>query len=119
MREREDGQPYPFEYRAINGFDAICELRLYRHQGKTIVVATDADVGPSVTNNVEVIATLLQQQGIAFDLFCEHYARDAIANFEETFDWVTFTWQGENAVHPDWRPGSREQLEAAIGRRFK
>jgi hypothetical protein len=50
MQEHEEGIPYPFEYRAMNGFAAICEIRLYRHNDKTIVVATDADVGPSVTN---------------------------------------------------------------------
>ncbi len=120
MPERKIGVPYPFEYEAINGFDAICEIRVYEHQGKTVVVATDLDVGPSVTNNVERIASLLRQQGIEWDVFCEHYfdRADTDVRGKETFDWVTFTWSGEIAHHPQWRPGSREQLEAFIGGAF-
>jgi hypothetical protein len=40
MHEREDGFSHPFEYRATNGLNAVCELRLYHHEGKTIEVAT-------------------------------------------------------------------------------
>jgi hypothetical protein len=121
MHERDDGTPYPFEYQAINGFEAICEIRLYRHVGKTVVVATDLDVGPSVTNNVERIATLLRQQDITFDLFCEHYfdRGEETPRGDETFDWVEFTWSGETAIHATWKPGSREQVESLIGRRFE
>jgi hypothetical protein len=119
MRERDEGVSYPLEYRAANGFHAICEIRLYHHEGKTIVVATDLDVGPSVTNNAEVIATLLRERGIDFDLFCEHYEPGPDHDLEEVFDWVTFTWQGTTAVHPEWQPGTRQQVETAIGRRFE
>jgi hypothetical protein len=75
MKEIQPGFPYPFEYRADNGFDAICEIRVFQHAGKTVVVATDLDIGPSVTNNVERIATLLRQVGIVWDFFCEHYLK--------------------------------------------
>jgi hypothetical protein len=57
MKERGEGLPHPFEYTAMNGFPAVCEIRLYHYQDITIVVATDLNVGPSVTNNVERIAT--------------------------------------------------------------
>src|SRR5574341_2608883 len=107
MPERKIGIPYPFEYRAINGIDAICEIRVYEHEGKSVVVATDLDVGPSVTNNVERIATLLRGQGIIWDVFCEHcFDRPGDdARGKETFDWVSFTWSGDTAHHPVWRPG--------------
>ncbi len=120
MQERQAGSPYPFEYEALNGLPAICEIRVYEHEGKTVIVATDLDVGPSVTNNVERIASLLRQQGIQWDVFCEHYfdRPETDARGSETFDWVTFTWSRGVAHHPVWRPGSREQLEAFIGRNF-
>jgi hypothetical protein len=68
-----------------------------------------------------VIASLLWQQGILFNLFCEHYRDREPGDIrgEETFDWVEFTWQGETAVHANWKPGSREQVEALIGRKFE
>jgi hypothetical protein len=118
MREIRLGVPYPFEYRALNGCDAVCEIRVFQHNNKTIVVVIDVDVGPSVTNNVEQMATLLRRSGIEWDAFCEHYFDRLDHEREETFDWVMFTWEGERAVKPDWKPGSRQQLEALIGRAF-
>ena len=119
MREFEVGFPYPFEYKAENGFEAICEVRSYQYLGKTIVVATDSDTGPSVTNNVERIATLLREGGIAWDAFCEHYQAQPEIARDETFDWVSFEWDKDAATHPAWRPGSRTELEAFIGQSFK
>jgi hypothetical protein len=62
MHEREPGTPYPLEDTALNGYPAVCAIRIYRNDGKTAVVATDLDVGPSVTGNVEQIAMRLRQQ---------------------------------------------------------
>lgn len=110
MREWRHGIPYHFEYPAFNGLPAVCELRVYQHTGKTIVVASDVDVGPPLNNNLEIIATLLRQQGIRFDLFIEHY--DERPLIEECFDWVTFTWQDHTAINIQWRNASREEVEA-------
>jgi hypothetical protein len=119
MREFEHGIPYPFEYRAENGFNAVCEIRVFQHGGKTIVVATDLDVGPSVTNNVERIATLLRGRGIRWDVFLEHYFNRPDAERPETFDFVEFTWRENVAYAPKWRYGTRKELEELIGRTFR
>ena len=119
MKERHDGSPYSLEYRALNGFPAVCEIRVYQHVGKTIVVATDVDTGPSVTNNVEAIATSLRRHGIYFDYFVEHYVERIETKREETFDWVTFTWREDVAVHAAWKAGTCEELETIIGGRFR
>jgi hypothetical protein len=118
MRETEQGRPYPVEYRAENGFQAVCEIRIYEHESKIIVVATDLGVGPSVTNNVERIATVLREQGITWDYFFEHYFDRPEVERPETFDFVEFTWRGNLAFQPKWKAGTREKLEQLIGQTF-
>ena len=117
--EREQlGKPFPFEYKAPNGFPAGCEISLYEHEDTRIVVVADVGLGPSVTNFVETIATRLREQGIIWDVLCEYEPADPEINRDEMFSWVSFTWKGHSANSPQWKHATRQDVETLIGRPF-
>ncbi len=62
----------------------------------------------SVTNAAEVIATEVVRR-FSIDparmLFVEHYPESQRPKpYGESFDLVTFTWDGTSAGNPDWKP---------------
>ena len=113
-----DGYPYNFEYELKNRTRAVCEIRLYEHLGKQVLIASDAGVGESVTNNVECLATALRRIGVQWDLFIDHYSGYPEQKEYEMFEIVIFTWQGQLASNPRWCEISQVQLEIIIGRNF-
>ena len=94
--------------------NAVCHLRIIQNRTATIVIATELATNPgmSITNAVEVLASKIVKQ---FHLnpkttrFIEHYGQESY-DYEEgrkradTYDEVTFTWNGTGATQPVWKP---------------
>ena len=59
---------FTLHYTAANRFPAACEIRIYEHEERTTVVASDVGAGPSVTNNAGGIATVLRKHGVVLTL---------------------------------------------------
>lgn len=141
MRLVED---YRHDYRAANGFDAYCRVRVFepvpedRELGPVVIISepTSEYDGPSVTNNIEQIAA---EVVVRFALpstqtaFIEHYPEEAfhVPRERETFDLVTFgqepnpelagTWGSwmMSFGSPSWEHVEREDVEELIGRRLE
>jgi hypothetical protein len=123
---------YPWQ-----GFTSACRVRIFLaqptlpelHSG-VIVTELPENSGTSVTNAAETIATLVvRQYGLdpAHTVWVEHYpdrhplqARceqvydanpDLPSIYDESFDLLTFEWDGEGAHHPKW---TRITPEAAL-----
>jgi hypothetical protein len=75
-----------------------------------------------ITNTYEDLATgVWQKFGLTVDriTWIEHYGAQAYGvRIDETFDWITPKRQGDRLVSPQWRPGSRQELEQRIGQPF-
>lgn len=116
--EQKDVYPYLFEYELDDRIPAVCEIRLYHHNGTYILVASDVGVGGRVTNNVTHLATALVKRGVIWDIFIDHYPGDSELLEPEIFEVVTFAWLGQAAIEPRWSETTRTELEAIIGQKF-
>lgn len=102
-----------------------CRLRVYQIPGRTVVIATDQDIGPSVTNAAEEIATQVVHQ-FRIDperlLWVEHYLREDTragqSSGGEEYDLVTFVWDGKQFVQPHWTYSTQRAIEELIGERL-
>jgi hypothetical protein len=118
------------QYSPWPGNDAKCRLQIFPSSQQTtrrmVVIVTELpdNIGMSVTNAAELIATLAVKQ---YDLdpetmiWIEHYpdrhppGREGDRMFDETFDMVTFRWEGGTALTPQWKPSSRAHVEQLTG----
>ncbi len=123
-----------YEYRGYHGCDSRCRIRIYRSQSKLPVIIATEEVGQnpgtSITNMAEQIATDVSRiYRLAHEPFVwiEHYddRSDPIAlkygirrTKGESFDRVEFRRRGTELSEPDWRPISKEAVEALIGERL-
>ena len=109
------GPMRPLRYRAANGFGATCGVQvLTLGPGVAgLVLAEPPDChGPSVTNNVELAATLAAAR-LGLDprrtVCLEHYPEHACGRERATWDLVRFDTtsghgRGVSLAGPDWRP---------------
>jgi hypothetical protein len=97
-----------------------CGLKLIRRKdGKTLAIATEIyreNPGTPVTEVVASIATLVfKQSACAPDqfLFIEHTPdlRSKLTFYGETFDFVTFDWDGEQFINPKWRRLTTQEVD--------
>lgn len=99
-------------------WESHCRLRLFRHDGRHVVVLTEPEgnSGTSVTNAAEYLATRITDH---FNLdptttvWVEHYGPWREGG--ETFDFVTFTWHGHRACRPEGQRVKREEVEQVVG----
>jgi hypothetical protein len=110
-----------YEYQGYWGRSARYRLRLYRlASGVTVAIATELSDNPgtSITNYAAELATMVrgqfleQGQGL---LWIEHYPGEGRDLGRETFDRVTFRWDGQRYDDPEWHPSSHADVEALIG----
>ena len=112
--------------------DCSCRIDLYQGQGsaknKLVVIATDINVGQSVTNEIETIATLVRRRENAdvLDLiFIEHYEerthfqhyRPNDRFYSESFDRVNFFWSEAECKFksPKWSSLTHTEVYQMIG----
>ncbi|MVM42266.1 hypothetical protein GO730_38870 [Spirosoma sp. HMF3257] len=96
---------YTLDFKAPNGFPSSADVTIYRDI--QLVVVSETGKGMSVTNAAEVIATeIVNRYGLDPDrmLFIEHYSDEQRTKpYGESYDLVTFTWDGLRAHNPEWR----------------
>jgi hypothetical protein len=98
---------------------ANCHLQILQDKTTTIVIATELATNPgmSITNAAEVLASKVVRQ---FHLdpkttrFIEHYGQESYDHEEgrkraDTFDEITFSWNGTVATEPKWKPIKAEE----------
>ena len=98
-------EQYRLEFRPPNGFPSSADIAIYRDIQLAIVSETGE--GMSVTNAAEIIATeIVKRYGLDPErmLYIEHYSEAQRPKpYGESYDLVTFTWDGKRARDPDWR----------------
>ena len=101
-----------------------CDLHVYRDGDAAVIVASERhdNPGASITNSYENLATgVYQKMELSVDqiTWIEYYGAQAYGvRIDETFDWVSLDRKGDRFVSPEWRRGSREELEQLIGQPF-
>ena len=132
--QRKAKKDYRLEWKDWKNLACACRVRIYDGQGemegKTVVIATDINVGQSVTNECENIATLVcgENDINSRDLvFIEHYKKEDEAKhrrndplFAEHFDRVQFIFdvRTNRFKNPNWSRLSHEEIERIIGTSF-
>lgn len=81
-------------------------------------MAEETGEGMSVPNACELIATqVVKRYGLEPGrmLFVEHYPQcQRPKPYDESFDLVTFRWDGKRFWNPDWKPLSKEEFNDII-----
>ncbi len=124
----------PFDYNPDRWSNRMssCYLRVYQLPNRiALVIATElaANMGPSITNSAEALATqVVREYGLDPEKthFVEHYDRRkdgsygaAVKEFDdESYDFVSFTWEDGRAGHAKWKPASKEIIEVLIGEKL-
>jgi hypothetical protein len=108
-----------------NTIEAKCRIRVYQlANGTIVVIATELpdSAGASITNAAEILATEMRRWFVVPGgglFWIEHYQDRAMIGGrpqqKESFDRVFFRWDGTQYDDPDWKPFSRQQVEALIG----
>jgi hypothetical protein len=110
-----------YEYQGYWKGAARCRLRLYRlESGVTVAIVSELSDNPgtSITNYAAELATLVRGQFLERGqglLWVEHYPGEGRDLGRETFDRVTFRWDGRSYDDPEWHPSSRADIERLIG----
>ena len=124
----------PWHYKGYHGVKSVCYLRLYQPKEPRPAIAIftelEGNSGTSVTNRIEVLATLaweFLQKPAATPIVIEHYPNRGVHNthtgrwqFPESFDFVEFSRQPDGSFEkPKWRRTSRLTVERLLGQPLK
>lgn len=124
----------PWHYRGYHGVKSVCYLRLYqpKEPRPAIAIFTELDQNPgtSITNRIEVLATLaweFLQKPTAPPIVIEHYPNRGLHNthtgrwqFPESFDFVELSRKPDGSFEkPKWRRTSHLTVEQLLGQPLK
>lgn len=110
-----------YEYQDERGRPGRCRIRVYHlASGMTVVIASELadNPGASVTDQAERLATAIRARFVepgGAMVWIEHYPALEKLEESEEFERVLFRWDGQGYEEPQWRPSSRDQVEALIG----
>lgn len=114
-----------FDYPGLWDSPSRCGLRILRRKdGKTLAIATEIyrqNPGTPVTEVVAQLATLLlKEAGCTPEelLFIEHTPdlRSKLSFYGETFDFVTFDWDGTQFINPEWKRLTQAEVDEMMNR---
>lgn len=102
---------------------SFCGLKVVKTQEKTIIIATemyDSNPGSSVTSRAGQLATeIIRKFNIPWDqlIFIEHIPdrKSNLVFYDETFDIVSFQWDGNQFIHPSWKRVSAREVHEMMG----
>lgn len=97
---------------------SFCGLKIIAKKDKTIVILTelyDSNPGSSVTSWIDKLATeLIRKFEIVPEklILIEHNPdrKSSLEFFKETFDLVSFEWNGEKFISPSWKRLTLDQI---------
>ena len=97
---------------------SLCGLKIVKKKEKAIIVVTefyDTNPGTSITNwNTHLATEIIQKYRIDPNhiIFIEHTPEmsKTLSFYQETFDRVTFNWDGASFTDPQWERISKEEV---------
>ncbi|MFA5366379.1 MAG: hypothetical protein WC333_00450 [Dehalococcoidia bacterium] len=102
------------EYKGFGGCQSKCKVYYLKKDGLHLFCFEDMNKGTSVTNMSEYLATqMIEKFSLNRDVdecrFFESY--NDLGNEEDrTFDEITYTWEGNVADNPDWKPSEERDM---------
>jgi len=111
-----------FDFSGMLGMHSRCGIKVVRKGDKHIFVVTELfeeNPGTSITDACARLANrLLSEHGLTPDqlVYIEHCPDrgSALQHYQETFDLVTFEWDGAKLTNPDWKRITREQADEML-----
>ncbi len=116
-----------YNYKGFHGCESKCRIRIFKTADKDIVVASELrdNPGTSITHFAEYLATrIIFEYDIIPErlIWIENYPARTFSGDKierETYDFIEFKWDGENFSKPEWKHGSREEVESLVGMRLQ
>lgn len=112
-----------YDFRGQWDSPSRCGLKVVkRKDGKLMAIATEIyrqNPGTAVTEWVAPLATqIMKEYGVTPGsfIFIEHTPdlKSKLTFYGETFDLVSFGWDGDNLVSPEWKRLDRETIDAMM-----
>ena len=112
-----------FDYKGLWDSPSRCGLKTIRRKdGKTMVIITEIyrqNPGTAVTECIATLATqLLNESGSSYNdfIFIEHSPdlRSKLTFYGETFDLLSFDWDGKQFINPRWTRITPDQVDAMM-----
>lgn len=103
-------QDFIHEFLGFHRIPSSCRVLMFSDDGDHFILFEDIDDGTSVTNASEQLATEIVEK---FKLnpgdcrFFETYSQ----YHHDTVDEIEYTWNGNEAKHPRWKPAPKEIRE--------
>lgn len=122
MTEKSDFIDHIYHFKGAWDVPSFCGLKIISKKDKTIVVLTelyDSNPGSSVTSWIDKLATeLIREFEIEPEklILIEHNPdrKSSLEFFKETFNIVSFKWNGEKYVNPSWDRKTKTEIENLI-----
>jgi len=118
MTEKSDFIDHIYHFKGAWDVPSFCGLKIIAKKDKTLVILTelyDSNPGSSVTSWIDKLATgLIREFEIEPEklILIEHNPdrKSSLEFFKETFDIVSFEWNGKNFVSPSWKRLTLDQV---------
>jgi hypothetical protein len=109
-----------YTFRGLHGFESRCKLRIFDTGDRTVVIATELEDNPgtTITNYADQLATqIIMEFNIKPDslIWIEHYPARPEIGEQETFDLISFKWNGTRYIKPEWYHIEKSMLDKIIG----
>jgi len=111
---------YHYNFKGLWDSPSCCGLRIIkRRDGNTLVIASEIyrqNPGTAITECIAPLATqILQENHLSPDqlIFIEHSPdlKSRLTFYGETFDLLSFTWDGNRFTDPIWSRLTQEQVD--------
>ncbi len=107
-----------YHYKGEWDVPSLCGLKIVKNKERAIILVTEfynKNPGTSITNwNTHLAKDLCQKYRIDPNhmIFIEHTPKmsKTLSFYQETFDRVTFKWDGESFTDPHWERISKEEV---------
>jgi hypothetical protein len=112
-----------YDFKGLWDSPSRCGLKIFRRKdGKTVVILSEIyrqNPGTAITECIASLATsLLHEYKVPKEdlVFIEHSPdlRSRLTFYGETFDRLSFDWDGERFVNPTWTRVDREEIDAMM-----
>lgn len=107
-----------YHFKGEWGVPSLCGLKVVYKKDSAVILITefyDTNPGTSITNwNTHLAKEICQKYRIDPNkmIFIEHTPKTSstLTFYRETFDRVSFTWDGESFANPRWKRISKEEV---------
>jgi hypothetical protein len=92
-----------YAFKGTNNISSQCNVRVFSDDGETFILFENMDIGQSVTNASELLATQITKKLGLNPNDCRFFETYSEYDYE-TIDEILYTWENGIATNAFWKP---------------